>query len=360
MSSLARVGPPLPKQRGSFPQQPVRTLVGWNAFLSGLTVDLDLEDGCIDAEHGDADYSVEGLLGKGAFGRVYSMQIDEEDASLPPKFTLKLIRADKAMSEFQGLRLLSRGLQTIVPGVMLSPKSEQELRDMWARQEAKGANEADEYAVVAMPEMDETLSQLCRRMVLEPEEAAGIACVVAQTAKMLWEGEVMLNDIKSDNIMFKHPAPGQPLFPRLVDYGCFIDKTSGCAYSCTFPPPEAVHFYEPEDGTSERVPCSESSVVWQIGVLMLYMLNGSAIRSLAFDRLRLISLRYKREDTKRNHVYSEAHAVADRVLRSCSDERFSAAVTYALRRERTLDGLIKHLLAYPDNEHSLAFSNDAL
>ena len=94
-----------------------------------------------------------------------------------------------------------------------------------------------------MPEMDETLFALSMRMRMAPEHAAGVACVVAETAKALWDGGVMLNDIKASNIMFKTPAAGETLFPRLVDYGCFVDKASGDAFSCTYPPPDL-----PRDG----------------------------------------------------------------------------------------------------------------
>ena len=172
----------------------------------------------------------------------------------------------------------------------------------------------------------------------------------------------MINDIKEDNIMFKYPKNGELWLPRLVDFGCFVDVETGDAYVCTYPMPEDAHVYEthPYNG---RVECTKRSIVWQIGVLMLYTMHirvnkGNPCLHLGYDKLGDLT-RGNHKERKIELVHARASAIADACFRRRRDESgsriYERAVRHALSKERDLTTFIEILEEYPSTDHLEAF-----
>lgn len=271
-------------------------------FLGALTFGGILKDTIVVTSAAGTEYRMVELIGKGTFGRVYRMRATSPGDHEPPEFAIKLFAdAQAAMSEYEA-HLLLKPVDVKVPvveSVPIYPKS-------------KGQLEKSKFAVVGMPMLER---RVWDTMPLSPRDAIDIVRVVATAAAALWEREIMLNDIKAHNIMFG--ADGRV---RIIDVGSII-HADGNAFSATFCPPDHVKAIP----DASRVRCTERSIVWQLGVFLLNMvetqLDDRPVFSLAAERLskrRLSCLAcgFSEEQTLKQ-LYKTALAVRRVVLERC-------------------------------------------
>ena len=268
--SVSFVGPPLPRNLDASSHRRATVKFDWATILRGVVL-TTLNYETIMAECMGHTYEFDGLAGKGTAGHVYSMRRvpDRPADGMPDRFAMKVIRgAGVFVAEFEGLELLKKmGLQTVVPCASVYPRTSEELAQLvdservfgqLGKLDGAGGTDVVEQVdcAVAMPQLDVNLFALHRNVVISSENAAGIGCVIAETARTLWASGVMLNDIKSENIMFETPAHGEPYLPRLVDFGCFLRASDGDALLCSFPMPEHMRFYEPGKSGAKLFACA--------------------------------------------------------------------------------------------------------
>ena len=131
-------------------------------------------------------------------------------------------------------------------------------------------------AFIAMPHYNEDMFHFLGRVFaggrtpLTEAEACGVMSVVTRAARRLWCAGVMVTDIKASNVMVHYRGAGRRISIRLVDHGCFKDRTEMDAYNTTFCPPEHVHYFA---DSNANVPCEEAAVVWQLGILLMHVLQ---------------------------------------------------------------------------------------
>ena len=345
---MSLFGPRLPLRSANdhiLESEPKRSSINWDAFFDSLSPvgDPSEEDWhpCRIRSQSGAVYEKGRLLGVGAYGRVYEMVSDEGD---PRAFVLKRIFATEANAEFVGLELVKafHNRLPVIKGSAFWPRH-------WdGKSSLKGA-----FCYIAMPMMDITMTKLLKMRKLSPEEVCGIAAVIATSARVMWESGVMMNDIKTENIMFNTPAPGEPWIPCTVDFGGFssIYNPDG-GYVCTYCMPENVYAY---GKTRHVVPCDEASIVWQIGVLMLSA-RGLDVSTLFFSRHAGEWVGRMPKSRCIAKSYALANALVSEASRATDDTIFITAVTYALGPlPRRLVDLIKCLDAYDSKAHLLAF-----
>ena len=264
------------------------TRTAWGTFLQGLRL---APGGGGDgrrrvrlvSSHGTV-YAMGDFVAGGGFGRLYRARpVGEVAAGEPARFVVKVFDTwDAATNDMRGLTVLTskrQGRNPVTEGSavwpdppMVDAMSDEEFDAIVAEDPRKGR------AYIAMPAYSEDPYMfLCRvhtgaRPPLTEAEACSVVGVVAQAAARLWAAGIMVTDVKTGNIMVHYRGCGKQVAIRLVDHGCFKDRTKAGAYNTTYCPPEHVHYYEAADA---RVPCEEASLVWQLGILLVHLLQPS-------------------------------------------------------------------------------------
>lgn len=233
-------------------------------------------------------YVMDDFIAGGGFGSLYKMRAAGATAEgEPARFVVKVFDTwEEAVNDVRGAHLLGtkrQGRTPVTEGcVVWPPRALLEAVVAKERQEEfetiVAADPRKERAYIVMPLYNEDLFTFLGRVhakdrpELSEAEACGVVCAVARAASRLWAAGIMLTDIKAGNVMVHYRGVGARVSIRLVDHGCFKDRTRMGAYNTTFCPPEHVHYYAAEE---TRVPCEEASLVWQLGILLAHILRPS-------------------------------------------------------------------------------------